>query len=210
MMKELTFGNFSAVMPFKKNHAIGLEAGSFGFSGYRETRFSAAYAYNFQDILSLGTKFNFISSNIEGVGSVSTFALDLGVNARISKTMTFGFSGTNVNFAKLKRLSTQTTIPTVLTAGIAYTPSDKILIVADVQKDIAYPVSIRGGMEYKVNQLLRLRAGVSTAPIIMNAGVGIEWKGLNVDFSNSIHEKLGYTPAFSLSYRLAGKVESEK
>ncbi|MFN0204559.1 MAG: hypothetical protein ACKVTZ_23790 [Bacteroidia bacterium] len=209
MMKELTFGNFSAVVPFKGNHAVGLEAGSFGFAGYRETKVSAAYAIHFQKVISIGTKFNFLNTNIENIGSVAAFSVDLGLNARISNTLTMGASASNVTLTKFKRLNRQQPIPTVFTAGIAYTPSDKILIVADVQKDIAYPVSLRGGIEYKINQIVRARMGVSSAPLTLNAGIGVEWKSLAFDFSNSLHEKLGYTPAFSLSYRL-GKREEKR
>lgn len=208
MMKELTFGGAAFAMPFKDKHFVGMELGSFGYSIYRENRISATYATTFGNVVSLGVKGNYSSTSLNEFGNSGAFFIDLGANTQIGKTLSVGLSAYNVNFAKIKTANGRQNLPTVLTAGICYKPSDKVMIVADVQKNIQYPVSFRGGIEYQVVPFLHARIGASTAPLIMNAGVGVNYKGFSFDFANSIHERLGYTPSFSCGYKF-GKKEVE-
>jgi len=205
MMKELTFGGAAVAMPFKDKHFVGMEIGSFGYSIYRENRVSAAYATTFGEIVSLGVKGNFSSTSLNEFGNSTAFFVDLGANTKIGKTMTLGLSAYNVNFAQIKTVNGRQNLPTVISAGVCYTPSDKVVIVADVQKNIQYPISFRGGIEYKVASFLCARIGASTAPLIMNAGVGVNYKNFSFDFANSIHERLGYTPSFSFAYKFGKK-----
>jgi hypothetical protein len=207
MMKELTFGGAAFAMPFKDKHFVGMEIGSFGYSIYRENRVSATYATTFGEIVSLGVKANYSSTSLNEFGNSGAFFLDLGANTKVGKNMTLGLSAYNVNFAKIKTINGRQNLPTVITAGICYQPSDKVTIVADVQKNIQYPTSFRGGIEYKVASFLCARIGASTAPLIMNAGIGVNYKHFSFDFANSIHERLGYTPSFSFAYRFDKKTK---
>lgn len=206
-LKELTYGGASFAMPFKEKHYVGVEVGSFGYSNYRETKASVAYATHFMGVLSIGTKINVANVNIPDLGSANAAFIDIGLNYSLSKSLSIGASAYNINQAKLRTLNGKQDIPTVLTAGIAYNASQKVLFVADIQKDMTRPLSARGGVEYFFMKSLCGRVGVSTQPLSTNVGIGWQYKGIALDIAGSLHERLGFTPSFSLAYRFAKKTK---
>lgn len=206
-LKELSYGGAAFAMPFKDRHYVGAEVGSFGYSNYRETKASLAYATHFLGVLSVGTKVNFSNVNIPDLGSSTTAFVDIGLNYSLSKTLSIGASAYNVNQAKIRTVNGKQNIPTVLSAGISYTPSEKILLVADIQKDMTRPLSIRGGVEYFFIKNLCARIGMSSQPLSTNIGIGWQFKGINLDIAGSLHERLGFTPSLSLSYKFVKKTK---
>lgn len=199
LLNEINYGTAGFAMPFKERHVAGIEFGGFGFGGYSESRIGAAYATTLFDRLSLGAKFNFSRTSIQNYGAANAVFVDLGLLGRITDEFQVGFRVFNANQADLdSEIGEQ--IPTTLDFGIVYQASDKVLIVADIQKQVNFPLSVRGGLEYAVLDFLRVRAGASSQPVTLSAGIGLDYKGLQFDLSNSLHEYLGYTPSLSLSY----------
>lgn len=211
-MKELTYGGVAFAMPFKDKHYIGAEMGSFGYSNYKENKFSFTYATTILNFLNIGTKLNVANVNIPGQGSGTPFWLDIGMNVAVMKGLTFGVSGFNVNQAKLKTQYERENMPTVLTAGVSYLPSDKLMIVADVQKSSTLDgVSLRGGIQYAIAKGFTARAGATSKPTSLNFGAGWQWKQkITIDVAASVHETLGFTPSFSLSWKFGKKPSVEE
>lgn len=206
-LKELLYGGASFAMPLKDRHYVGAEIGSFGFSNYRENKIGLTYATYFLDKLSIGTKINVANINIPDLGSSMTAWADIGLNVKVTRNIQIGASAYNVTQSKIKTQNGKQNIPTVLSTGICYTPSDKITIVADVQKDMTRPVSFRGGLEYKFYKGWCARVGAGTQPTLLTFGFGWQYKEmLSIDFSSSIHQTLGYTPHLSMTYKFGKKV----
>ncbi len=199
-LKELTFGSAGLVMPFKESQAVGLDFSSFGFDAYRENKVGMSYAIQLFDVLSIGAKVNYASVNIASYGSTSAFFVDIGLNTVITEQLSLGVNVYNVNRSRLIGQSLEEDIPTVFTAGIAYRPSAKVMVVADVQKDIDHQVSFRGGIEYVIIPALKARIGVSNEPLSWNAGLGFVFENLNLDLAFGYTDRLGYTPHLSLAY----------
>jgi hypothetical protein len=211
LVQQLNFGTAAFAMPFKTRHVAGIDFGGFGFGGYTESKVALSYAASVLDNLSLGVKMHYLRTSIPTYGNAGALIIDAGVNAEIAKGLSFGFSGHNLNQA---RLSTQTIekeqLPSTLALGLAYQASDKVLIVADIERQVNFPYSFRGGVEYAILPILKARIGAATAPVMFNAGLGLNIKGLEVDWANSFHEYLGYTPSLSLGYRFGKKSEDKK
>jgi hypothetical protein len=200
-LKELTSGSAGLVLPFLEGeHTLGLDMTTFGFSVYRENRIGLTYATTLLDKVSLGVKLNYASLAIANYGSESSLYVDVGVNAKISSQLSFGFSATNVNRAKLGQDPAAEALPTVVTAGLAYQPSDRVLLVADVQKDVDHPLSVRGGLEYYLNDFVIARIGVSNEPLSWQMGLGLVKDAMQIDFAFGYTDRLGYSPHISLSY----------
>ena len=207
-LKELSYGGLAFATPLKDRHYVGAEIGSFGFSSYRENKIGLTYATYFLDKLSIGTKINVSNINIPDLGSSLAAWADIGINVKITPNIKFGASAYNVTQSKIRTQNGKQTIPTVLTAGISYTPSDKITIVADIQKDMTRPVSFRGGLEYKFYKGWCARIGAGTQPTLFTFGFGWQYKEiLNIDFSSAIHQTLGYTPYLSMTYKFGKKAK---
>lgn len=200
-LKELTSGSAGLVIPFLEGgHTLGIDLTTFGFSAYRENRIGLTYATSLLDKVSIGVKLNYASLAIANYGSQSSLYVDIGVNSQISPQLSLGFTATNVNRAKLGQDPATEDLPSVVTAGLAYQPSDRVILVADVQKDVDHPLSIRGGIEYYLNDYVIARVGVRNEPVSWQAGFGLVKDDMQIDFAFGYTDRLGYSPHISVSY----------
>jgi hypothetical protein len=209
LLSQLNYATVGFVTPFMKgNHTAGLDVSGFGFGGYNESRVGLTYATTLFERLSIGAKANYERISIENYGAKSVFYVNAGINCIVSKHISVGFRIFNANRAELQKDKDEK-VPTTLDAGLAYQVIDKVLIVADVEKQVNFPISFRGGVEYAPAKFLKARIGASTQPVTVSAGLGLVVKSMNIDFSNTLHQYLGYTPSLSLSWKF-GKTEEVK
>jgi hypothetical protein len=207
VLQQLNYGTLGFAMPFKNGkHFAGFDVSAFGFDAYSESRIGLTYATTLFERLSLGAKVNYNRISIQNYGAKGVLYADIGLNCILSKHISVGFRVYNASRSQLLR-DPDEKIPTTLDAGLAYQVSDKVLIVADVEKQVNFPISFRGGVEYAVAKFLKARVGASTQPVTLSAGIGVNVKSLNIDFTNTLHQYLGYTPTLSLSYRIGKKEE---
>ena len=199
-LEELTYGSAGLVIPFLEEQAIGLQVGSFGFEAYRENHASFTYAIEIFDIVSIGAKANYANVNITDYGSSSTFFLDIGLNAAINQELSIGFYAFNANRASLQTQSFEEELPMIIATGISYLPTEKVMFVIDIQKELESEVSFRGGIDYGIADFLFARLGVSTEPLIWSGGFGLIFDNFFLDAALTHHERLGYSPHLSLSY----------
>lgn len=207
LISELSTASFGAVVPFQQKHFIGASATTFGFGSYRRNEAGIAYATTLYDIVHLGVKFNLLNLAIANYGSVNTFLANVGIMANVSKRFTVGFWTQNANQAKIGTLREER-LSTILNGGLTFHASDKLLLTGDVVKYMDYPMGVRSGFEYYFVKQFCIRAGYSTSPSILNAGAGFKVDNISIDFANSYHERLGYSPHLSITIRL-GKGEEE-
>lgn len=199
-LQELTYGGAGFVAPFAEQQAFGLSISSFGFSSYRENLASLSYGIRVFEKVSFGASVHFANIAITDYGSGMALFANVGLRYEINEQLSLGVSAYNVNRARLRTQTGEDYIPTQLTAGIAYQPSEKVMIVADVQKDIDHPISFRGGIEYALLPSLKIRTGVSTEPLTYNIGFGLEYQRVQLDVAFGVHEQLGLSPFLSLAY----------
>ena len=205
LLSELNFGSAGVALPIFDKQAIGLQLNSFGFSAYQENRMALSYGIAPFEQFSIGARINYNLFSIEELGDANAFFVDVGIQAAITPQLTLGVSTTNVNRVRLKTQTLQEDLPTRFTAGLAYRPTDKVMFVADLQKDVNREVSFRGGVEYAVLPSLYARIGMGNEPLTWSAGIGAVFGQFSLDGSLTHTERLGYTPTMSLSYAFAKK-----
>lgn len=199
LLQDLNYGAFGVALPFQEKHVAGLDYSGSGFSLYKESRIGLSYGVEVVDRLSLGVKGNYYLVSIPEYGTANAFSVDVGLLTRISKEFTLGFRAFNASQSRLKT-EAEEKLPVAYSAGMAWQPGEKALIVADIEKTVDFPLSFNSGIEYAFHKMFKARAGFSTYPVTFNVGVGFEAKNIQVDFTNAFHERLGYTPQLSLSY----------
>jgi hypothetical protein len=201
VLQSLNYGTIGFAMPFSKGrHFAGFDVSAYGFGAYNESKLGLTYATTLFDKISLGAKLNYNRFGIQDYGNKSALFVNAGLNCILSKHVSIGFRIFNASRSELLRDQDEK-IPTTIDAGLAYQVSDKVLIVADIEKQVNFPLSFRGGVEYIPSKHFRARVGASTQPVTISAGLGVNVKNLNIDFSNTLHQYLGYTPSLSLGYR---------
>jgi hypothetical protein len=149
--------------------------------------------------MGIGVQANYWQHHMEGYGTRGNLAIDVGGVANIIPKLTFGLHIANVNQAKL---SEEERIPTVVQAGLAYTPVAPFLLTIETEKDVDNEAVFKLGMEYKIIEKLSLRTGISTQPLQMHYGMGLNLKKFTIDYALITHPQLGFSIQLSVSYRL--------
>ncbi|MFN0157895.1 MAG: hypothetical protein ACKVRP_07470 [Bacteroidota bacterium] len=198
-MKELARGSLAFIQPTEMG-AFGVSAVRFGFELYREITLSASYAHTLADRFHLGVTFNYHTLTIQNYGSDAAFAFDVGFLTEIVENVQWGFSALNVNAARISQEKER--LPQLYATGISYQPASDITLAADIVKDIRFPAELRIGVGYQLHEYVQLRAGSATEPATLNAGLGIRYSLLQLDYAITNHHDLGMTHQFSLTLNL--------
>ncbi|MEM8523024.1 MAG: hypothetical protein AAGG68_00200 [Bacteroidota bacterium] len=176
---------------------------SFGIENYQEQKIGLAYARQLLKGLSIGVQFDYLSTNIPLYGNVGVFTFEAGLQAQLLQDLQFGFhlySPAQIDLVE------EVPLPTIYKAGLAYTPSDKVFLIVEVEKDIDYPVRFKAGAEYQFSETFFLRTGIATQPTLASLGIGVLFnERLAVDISASYHQILGVSPSVGVSYQLPQK-----
>lgn len=180
------------------NSTIGLAVGYFGFEAYNESRIGLLYGRKLAKNLSLGAQLYTLGTRIPDYGSKQLISFEVGLQAAISPEVRVG--GRVANPVRVEVLEGEP-LPTVVNFGVSYQPGEQVLLVAEVEKDILFPVRVRCGLDYQLIDALRLRAGVATNPSLLSFGLGYrlleQWQ---LDFSAAYHQHLGFTPGIGLVF----------
>lgn len=186
-----------AIIPSKAGH-FGVNFHHLGSKAYSEQRVSLGYARKLMDNFSIGGSFVYLNTSIPDYGSKSVFTFELGLMARFSKQLNMGvhiFNPLKVNVISGENL------PSILNLGLQYTPSDRVRIFAEVEKDIDFKLRTRWAVEYELVEHLNLRFGVATQSVEVSFGVGYQFKGgWIIDIASTYHETLGFTPTIGVIY----------
>ena len=175
-----------------------LSAYRFGDELFSKQKVAIGWAHQISGI-SIGFKANYWQHHVEGYGSRGNLVLDLGGVAAIIPKLAFGLHIANVNQAKIVE---DERIPTVIQAGLAYTPVEQLMLVVETEKDVDFDAVFKLGMEYQIIEKIRLRTGISTKPMRTHYGMGFCLKKFTIDCAMITHPHLGFSNQVSVAYRV--------
>lgn len=197
-LEELTAVSIGISKNIKSLGSLGLLVSSFGFELFSERKIALAYARKLSRSISLGAQFDWFSTNIENYGARSLFTFEFGMMADVTEDITVSFHLFSPN--KLE-LTPESDIPSRLRIGLRYDVNDKVMVLAEADKQIDSPLSIHSGIQYQIMPALMLNAGFNTNPGIVSFGLAFSIQDkYSVQGAYSYHENLGYTPGVSLQY----------
>ncbi|MEM7105174.1 MAG: hypothetical protein AAF502_18700 [Bacteroidota bacterium] len=177
---------------------FGLSVSYFGFDLYNEQKIGISYARKLFDDVAIGVQFDYLGTSIAEYGNSGRFTFEGGVQARL---MEMFLVGAHVYSPIRVSLTENENLPTEFTAGVTWEASDKFLIAVEIEKDIDFPASFHGGLEYLILDKLALRAGVSTQPVQNTFGIGLFLGNLVIDIGSAYHQELGFTPSVSIAFQ---------
>lgn len=187
---ELANGFFAYNEPFSFG-SIGIGVMAYGFNLYRESKFTAAFAYNYENKLLSGVSINYHYVSIKKYGSTGALYADIGELVYLTDFCRLGFAVHNVNHATFGNYDDQ--IPVILNTGLSFDISDNFSLNAAIEKDIRYKASVSLGLDYQVIKYFALRTGFSNEPSRYTAGIGIHYSFLDLDYAFFTHTDLGLT-----------------
>lgn len=159
--------------------ALSLNAFRFGDDLYSEHVLSAAAAHQI-GITQLGMRANWIQYRAEGFGIQRAVSFDVGGLIHLGERFSVGALLCNVSQASL---APGELIPTRLAVGILYKPNERALATAEVEKDLLYNPTWRGGFEYNFRQRMFFRSGFQLHPQLATTGVGFRTQTLTIDYA---------------------------
>jgi hypothetical protein len=198
LLSEIRSVSGAAALP-AGGGVFGLSAHYFGFELYNEQRLGLAYARRLAGNFSLGAQFFLHNVRIPDYGSRAVPTFELGAQAELSPQLLLGARLSNPMRVAIIE---EEYLPATLAAGLAYLPSDILLLALEIEKDIDFPARVKSGLEYRPAEALALRVGVSTQPAALHFGMGLRLtNGVSLDFAASGHQYLGFSPAFAFVYQ---------
>ncbi len=164
---------------------------TYGFELYRETRITAGFAYNYENKFFAGVSLNYHTVSIKNYGSAGCFYADIGGLLYLTDYFRWGFNVHNINHASYNDYEDQ--VPVIFNSGASYDITDEFTLNAAIEKDIRYNASVMIGIDYDIIKYFSLRTGFSNEPSRFTAGIGINYRFLNLDYAVFTHNDLGLT-----------------
>ncbi len=194
---------FAVVQPTYKLGNASMVLQRFGNQHFSRTNIALGYAHKIEWV-SLGIQLEYVQSYVSEFGSKNNLMINFGGMARITNSLQFGATIKNINQASLAKY-TDERLPTVMALGISYRPYEKLMLNAQVQKDVERQASFHFGTEYEIIQNFKVRTGISAPIFFAHFGIGYAYHGFELNYSAMIHEKLGFSNAISLNYSFGNK-----
>jgi hypothetical protein len=176
---------------------VGIGAYRFGDDLYNEHILSAGFSNTF-GIASLGLKVNYIQYQTEGFGTKGVVSVNFGGIAQLTPILAVGAYITNINQPNLNDFEK---LPTRLAAGISLTPTEKIIITTELEKDLEYEPTWKAGMEYKFHSKFSARTGYNLNPNTAFFGLGFKTNKFNIDYALQHNVLVNLSHQASITYQ---------
>jgi hypothetical protein len=202
LLKELQSQGFVVALPLKVG-VISFGLQSFGFKNFRTNRLGVGYSMKLAEFLSCGVQLNYHQVRLtDAYGRKDALTAELGLKANITDNWKVAFSVFNLTRTKISEFG-EDRLTTLMRLGTQYTFSEKVMLVAELEKNIEFPVRFKTGIEYSPIRKLFLRGGFATQPIELSAGLGYRFKEqFQLDIGSAYHQILGWSPNFSFTYQM--------
>lgn len=205
LVPDLNFAAAAGVIPTANAGSFGLGVSYFGNQSYNETQIKLGYGRYIFEKLAIGIELDAMSLSINEFGSKLTMTFGVGVQYQFNDLLSVGahfYNPIPTDFNSYTDIN-EDRLPSLAKIGIGFSPSDKVLFVVETEKNIDKDFIFKAGLEYKLVKQFFLRAGVASNPTYASIGFGLNLGSLRIDFANSFHNVLGYSPHFSI--RFVGK-----
>ncbi len=161
----------------------------FGDDLYNEHFVSLGYSNTF-GLASIGFKANYLQYRAKGRPTRGAITFSFGGIATLTPHFLFGAHITNLNQPVLN-VVTGERVPTRLTAGVAFRPSENLIVSLEIDKDIHHSPATHAGFEYRASPSAAIRTGFNFQPQCGFAGVGLSLGRLQVDYAVQIDYAFG-------------------
>jgi hypothetical protein len=193
------FGSFR----FSKS-ALSATMFSFGDALYSEQALAVSAGHQI-GITRLGLRANWWQYQAEGFGTQRALSFDFGGLIELAPSISVGALITNLSQASLRN---DELLPTRLAVGVLYQPSERALATAEIEKDLLYTPTFRGGFEYNFKSRIFFRTGFQINPQIATGGIGYRTGALSIDYALQYSFQLLLTHQVSAQIRWGRKTRS--
>lgn len=200
LLKELQSQGLVVGQPLKRG-VVSFGAQTYGFKTYRTNRLGLGYSLKLSELFSAGVQLNYQNIRLsENYGNKNTLTAEVGVLAKITDKWSVGVAAFNLGRNKLADFQDDR-FTTLMRLGTSYKVSKKVLVTAEVEKNVDFALRGKAGIEYQLLDKFYLRGGFATQPIEASFGFGYRFSVFQLDFGSAYHQQLGWSPHFSFTYQ---------
>jgi hypothetical protein len=199
LLPELTAGAFSLCVPLRTG-TFCFSFSEFGYEAFREGQSGLSFGKAFGEKVRAGIGMNYcFIRQYADYGNLQAFIPAVGLQVNPAQGLTLGFRVSNPACQSFYPHGYMK-IPTVVKAGLGYSPGHDILFCIEYTKATNCKPMYCGGMECYCTNRLTFRFGLSSLPSQQYAiGIGIRGDRVRTDLAFSHHPVLGYSPAISIT-----------
>jgi hypothetical protein len=177
---------------------LGIQLSEFGFSEQKEQAVTLAFGASFNESFRFGVSGDVYIIDNARTGRNYAYGLNFGLLGKLYKKWSLGVYGHNINRPQFGA-DEQGELPAELKAGLSYEPFDGILSEVDFSlKDDDMRVHFAG--QFELFDLLLLRTGVKTNPMVFAAGAGIIHKFIRFDYAAEFIPELPLSHSATISF----------
>jgi hypothetical protein len=182
----------------------GISVFKFGDDLYNEQLLSMAFANRF-GLASLGLQINYLQYQAQSFGTTGVFTLSMGGIATLTPQLMIGAYVRNINQPKIATGDEDEYVPTLLSAGLAFKPSDKVLLCTEIEKDLRRQTKFKTGVEYIIHKKFTIRTGVNLNPNAGFIGFGFNTKKIKLDYGLEYSYNIGINHQATVCYKFSKK-----
>jgi len=202
LIKETGLGAASAAWPFN-NGTAGVLVSFAGFVEYNESRVALSYGKELWKGFSSGIQLNYVQiCQPAGYGNIYALVAAFGIQAEITEGLVLGFNTFNPYnyYCNAKEL---VEIPSFISAGAGYSPSDDLLICFEIISGREENTSYNCGTEFMISDKIIIRTGITYMTYVQGTlGLGFMSERLQTNISFKTHPVLGISTALTLNFNL--------
>jgi hypothetical protein len=169
----------------------------FGDDLYNEQSISLGFANTF-GLASLGLKIDWRQYRADGLPARNAFTVSFGGLARLTPQLLFGAHIVNIN-QPIINTWTEERVPTRLVAGLAFAPTEKLIVACEVEKEPDYSATFKSGVEYKASRKIAFRSGFNLHPQAGFFGTGFKSGKFDLDYSLQYNDPTGISHQATVS-----------
>ena len=195
-LKELS--NYAAVFALPLHRGVlSLNLNYNGFELYNNTKVGLGFGKQLSKTFALGIQLDYLGIYIaEKNITLSNYTFEIGVQKELNKKLLLGVHLINPTSVSINK---NELIPTLFKIGLRHQTNSKVRLLGEYELESEQEEQLKFGIGYQLIKELELRIGINTKIASNSFGLGYNLNNININFSVTRHEVLGYSTQFSVS-----------
>jgi hypothetical protein len=161
---------------------------------YKETTFSTSTSRKIKNVLTVGLLFNVYQLTIKNYGNTTSFGISSSLTYNINPDINWSLLYHNLNTPRIG--ISKEYLPQVIATGFTYSPSDHLLSMVEVEKDLQFEPRFKFGVLFKPLKQVQVSTGFINHPTQITGAFLITLFNQEVSYAFATH------PHLSLSHTI--------
>lgn len=187
----------SYIQRFRKHQAFSISVKYNGDSDLNHQVLGLAYARKLTTNWQIAMQADLISFRTKAFGSKYLPSFELGSLLHLNKKLKLGLHIFNPLAQKINK---KLYLSSVFRFGAYYEISDRVSVMAEVEKDVIQPYVIKAGLHYKPIKKLTIHGGYNSYGNQLALGLSYNFNNFGVHAASAFHQRIGLSHAGEISY----------